>query len=91
MILAFVSGIVALEIIPAKDTTPLAPEAFGLVRPSCSCKLKTDEFLVERTSILKSAGESSVAFDRLVWILGSDGLSSDESRFLTQAKSPLFD
>ena len=64
--------------------------AFALVREAGGDELKTDEFMRERTALVKAAGESSLAFEWLGRILGSDGLSGDENRFLQRAKSLLF-
>ncbi|MCF7732932.1 MAG: hypothetical protein K9N23_14685 [Akkermansiaceae bacterium] len=65
--------------------------AFALVREAATNELKTDEFMRERIAIIRSAGESSLAFGWLGRILGSDGMSSDESHFLQRAKYLLFD
>ena len=64
--------------------------AFALVREAGSCELKTDEFMRKRASVVKAAGESTTAFEWLGRILGSDGMSGDENRFLQKAKTLLF-
>jgi hypothetical protein len=64
--------------------------AFELVKEAGTCELKADEFMRERTTLLKTAGESALAFEWLGRILGSDGMSGDENRFLQRAKSLLF-
>jgi hypothetical protein len=47
--------------------------------------------MCERAAVIKAAGESSLAFEWLGRILGSDGFSSAESGFLQRAKCLLFD
>jgi hypothetical protein len=76
---------------PSRPDDVCLGSAFALVREAGTCELKTYEFMRERTAILKSAGESTLAFEWLGRILGSNGLSADESHFLKQAKSLLFD
>ena len=65
--------------------------AFATVREVAGCELKTDEFMKARAAVLKAAGESSLAFEWLGRILGSDGVSGEENRFLKRARSLLFD
>jgi hypothetical protein len=65
--------------------------AFASVREATACELKTDEFMQSRAAVLKAAGESSLAFEWLGRILGSDGVTGGENRFLKRAKSLLFD
>ncbi|MCU0752054.1 MAG: hypothetical protein MUC40_03305 [Akkermansiaceae bacterium] len=65
--------------------------AFAAAREASSCELKADEFMQARAAVLKAAGESSLAFEWLGRILGSDGMTGGETRFLQRAKSLLFD
>ena len=65
--------------------------AFATVREAIDCDLKTEEFIQARTSVLKEAGQSSLAFEWLGRILGSDGMTGGESHFLKRLKSLLFD
>jgi aconitase B len=65
--------------------------AFAAAREAASCELKTDEFIQSRAAVLKAAGESSIAFEWLGRILGSDGVTGEESRFLKRARTLLFD
>jgi hypothetical protein len=65
--------------------------AFVTVREAASCELKTDEFIKSRASVLKAAGQASIAFEWLGRILGSDGMTGEENRFLKRARSLLFD
>jgi hypothetical protein len=63
--------------------------AFAKVREAGDCEIKTDQFMCERAA--KAAGESSLAFEWLGRIIGSDGVSGSESGFLQRAKYLLFD
>lgn len=65
--------------------------AFAKVREAGDCEIKTDQFMCERAAIIKAAGESSLAFEWLGRIIGSDGVGGHESGFLQRAKSLLFD
>ena len=67
------------------------PAAFALVREAGSDELKTYEFMKERSAIVKSAGDSDLAYQWLIKILGSDGTSVEETQFLSQVKPMLFD
>lgn len=64
--------------------------AFALVRDAGSDELKTETFMQERIAQVKGAGESLRAYDWLAKILGADGLSGEENRFLMRAKTLLF-
>lgn len=76
---------------PSRPDDVCLTSAFAVVREAGTCDLKTHEFMQQRTAILKSAGEAHLAFEWLGRILGSDGMSQNESYFLKQAKSQLFD
>jgi hypothetical protein len=65
--------------------------AFALVRDAGACEIKADTFMRERTAIVRAAGESATAFEWLGRILGSDGMSGQENRFLQRAKTQLFE
>jgi hypothetical protein len=65
--------------------------AFATVREAAGCELKSDEFMQARAAVLKAAGEASLAFEWLGRILGSDGVTGEENRFLKRARSLLFD
>jgi hypothetical protein len=66
------------------------PAAFALVREAGSDETKTFEFMRERAAIVKSAGDSDLAYEWLIRILGSDGTSVEETRFLSQIKPMLY-
>ena len=76
---------------PTRPDDVCLTTAFAAVREAGTCELKTYEFMRERAAMLRSAGESALAFEWLGRILGADGMSADESHFLTQAKSLLFE
>jgi hypothetical protein len=65
--------------------------AFAKVREVGDCEIKTDQFMCERAAVIKAAGQSSVAFEWLGRIIGSDGVSGTEKGFLQRAKCLLFD
>lgn len=76
---------------PTRPEDVSLPDAFALVRAVAGDPLKIGDFMRERAATIRSAGESSLAFEWLGRILGSDGMSSDESHFLQQAKCLLLD
>jgi hypothetical protein len=76
---------------PSRPGELCLTSAFAKVREAADCEMKTDQFMCERAAVIKAAGESSLAFEWLGRILGSDGFSSAESGFLQRAKCLLFD
>ncbi len=76
---------------PSRPDDVCITTAFATVRKACSSMQDAEAFMQQRTAIIKSAGQSSLALEWFGKILGSDGLSSHESHFLQQAKSQLFD
>lgn len=76
---------------PSQPDDVCLNSAFEVAREASTCELKTYEFMKERASVLKSAGEAALAHEWLIRILGSDGLSHHESYFIKQAESQLFD
>ncbi len=67
------------------------PTAFAAVREAGSCELKTEKFIQERTSVIRSAGEAGLVFEWLGRIIGSDGMDESENRFLQRTKHLLFE
>ncbi len=65
--------------------------AFEKVREAGDCEIKTDQFMCERAAIIKAAGQSSLAFEWLGKIIGSDGVSESEESFMQRARHLLFD
>lgn len=64
--------------------------AFSKAREIAACPLKTEAFLNERTDQIKHDGEQSSALTWLYRVLGSDGLTATEQRFLGQLETRLF-
>jgi hypothetical protein len=64
--------------------------AFSKARDVAACPIKTEAFLAERIDVIKRDGEQGTAMTWLCRVLGSDGLSPAEQRFLSQLESRLF-
>lgn len=64
--------------------------AFGVVREAASCAIRSEAFLVERTAVIKQAGDSATALTLLSKVLAADGLTSEEERFLSKIEKRLF-
>lgn len=73
------------------DATVDVAAAYRVASEAASCELRTDEFLRQRTALLKAEGHSSVAFEWLGRILAADGLEWTEQRFLKRLQALLFD
>ena len=65
--------------------------AYRLASEAAASELKADQFLRERTAVLKAAGYSSIAFEWLGRVLAADGLEASEQRFLNRIQGLLFD
>jgi hypothetical protein len=65
--------------------------AYRLASEAAACELKAEQFLRERTALLKAAGHSSIAFEWLGRVLAADGLEATEQRFLNRIQGLLFD
>jgi len=64
--------------------------AFSKAREAHSCALKTEEFLAVRADVIKKAGAESTALTWLYKVLGADGISSTEERYLKQLEKRWF-
>lgn len=64
--------------------------AFSKARELFSCPIKTEEFLAARTVLIKQEGEEASAMIWLHRVLGADGISPTEQRFLSQLEAGLF-
>jgi len=64
--------------------------AFGVAREAVSCAIRTETFFVERTDLIKRAGDSATALTLLSKVLAADGLTSGEERFLSKVEKRLF-
>jgi hypothetical protein len=81
----------AIGVDPARSGGIDLGAAFAAVREAADCERKTDEFMQSRAAALKAAGQAPLAFEWLGRILGADGMTSGESRFLKRAETLLFD
>ncbi len=64
--------------------------AFAKAREAARSELATDEFLTERADRLKAAGEETMALTWLSKVLGSDGVSPNEERYLKRLQRRWF-
>jgi hypothetical protein len=64
--------------------------AFSLAREVATCAIKTEKFVVEKADIIKADGEEAPAMTWLSRVLGADGLTYSEQRFLGQLEARLF-
>jgi hypothetical protein len=64
--------------------------AFALARQIYEDEVKTHEFLIAKATIIKNDGEEAAALTWLSRVLGSDGLTWSEKRFLDQLEGLLF-
>jgi hypothetical protein len=64
--------------------------AFSKAREANSCALRTEAFLTERGERLKQEGHAALGYTWLSRVLGADGISSSEERFLTKLEKLLF-
>lgn len=76
---------------PSRSGELCLTTAFAKVREVGDCEIKTDQFMCERAAVIKAAGQSSITFEWLGRIIGSDGVTGVESEFLQRAKCLLFD
>jgi hypothetical protein len=65
-------------------------QAFAKAREAASDELKTDAFLASHADLLASNGTSAPALTWLYKILGSDGISMTEERFLKKLEKRLY-
>jgi hypothetical protein len=65
-------------------------QAFAKARAAAGDELKTDAFLASHADLLHGNGTSASALTWLYKILGSDGISMAEERFLKKLEKRLF-
>ncbi len=65
--------------------------AFGKAREAHTCELKTEEFLASRAKVIKTAGDEAVALTWLSKVLGADGISESEGRYLKMLEKRWFE
>lgn len=64
--------------------------AFSAAREAAACPIKTEAFLAARTEQIKRDREEATAMTWLYRVLGADGISPAEQRFLGQLETRLF-
>lgn len=64
--------------------------AFAGAREAATDAIKSEAFLNARTGIIKRDGEEGPALTWLYRVLGSDGISPSEERFLKQIEARLY-
>jgi hypothetical protein len=64
--------------------------AFSKAREAQSCELKTEEFVASRATLIKKAGEEATALTWLYKVLGADGISLTEERYLKKLEKRWF-
>ena len=57
-------------------------KAFSKAREAHTCDLKTEEYLSVRADVIKKAGAEATALTWLYKVLGADGISATEDRYL---------
>jgi len=65
-------------------------KAFSKAREAHSCELKTEEYLAVRGEVIKKAGAESTALTWLYKVLGADGISESEDRYLKKLEKRWF-
>lgn len=65
-------------------------QAFAIAREASSDAMKTEAFLALRTDIIKTDGAAPQALTWLTKVLGADGISPSEERFLHRLEKRLF-
>ncbi len=65
-------------------------QAFSGARAVAADAIKTEEFLGARADLIKRAGDEASALTWLYRVLGSDGISPSEKRFLGQVEARLY-
>lgn len=64
--------------------------AFSKAREAATCAIKTGEFLDVRAGGIKKDGDAATAITWLSKVLGADGISASEARFLARLEKLLF-
>jgi uncharacterized tellurite resistance protein B-like protein len=64
--------------------------AFSKVRDIHGDELKTEEFLAARATTILAAGDEATALTWLTKVLGADGISASEERFLKRLERRWF-
>lgn len=64
--------------------------SFSKARTAASCGIKTEEFLATRADLVRDAGDAAIALTWLYKVLGADGISPSEARYLAKLEKRLF-
>jgi hypothetical protein len=64
--------------------------AFSKAREASTCAIRTEAYLLERADVLHRAGDAAGGLTWLSKVLGADGISPSEERFLTKLEKRLF-
>ena len=64
--------------------------AFSKAREAHGSELKTEEYLTARAGVIKNAGAESTALTWLSKVLGADGISGEEDRYLKKLEKLWF-
>lgn len=64
--------------------------AFAAAREASSCEMKSDAFLQSRIEIIKAASVGAEAYTWLNRVLGADGITASEQRFLGRLEARFF-
>lgn len=64
--------------------------SFSVAREMAADELKTGDFLGSRAALIKGHGDEADALTWLYRVLGSDGISETEKRFLGQIEARLY-
>ena len=65
-------------------------KAFSKAREAHGCELKTEEYLTVRADVIKKAGAEATALTWLYKVLGADGISATEDRYLKKLEKRWF-
>jgi hypothetical protein len=84
-------ALVALGWDESLQTGPAIGNAFAAVREARASDEAKEAFLVDLTSRIKEAGQSTLAFEWLGKVLASDGLDQGEEWHLERVQKMLFD
>jgi uncharacterized tellurite resistance protein B-like protein len=64
--------------------------AFAAAREASTCDLKTEQFLLGRVEIIKADGVQADALTWLYRVLGADGITASEQRFLNTLEARFY-
>ena len=66
------------------------PSSSRKAREAHGCELKTEEYLSARATVIKNAGAEATALTWLYKVLGADGISTTEDRYLKKLEKRWF-